>query len=88
MQQILKWAGGGQPFLDQGQGVLLLTAAQNVGVTVASGIANFKIQKAPATQFRCSRGTVHRTGHVQHSEQYPHGCRRGLILQEKNHDAA
>jgi hypothetical protein len=48
MQQIFKWAGGGQPFLEQGQGVLFLTEAQNVGFTVE---AKFEIQT------RSNRGT-------------------------------
>jgi hypothetical protein len=46
MQQILKWAGGGQPFLDLGQGVFLLTHAQNPGFTVCAGIGKFEFRRS------------------------------------------
>jgi hypothetical protein len=38
MQQIRKRAGGGQPFLEQGQGVFLLTEAENDGFIVGATI--------------------------------------------------
>jgi hypothetical protein len=52
MQQILKRAGGGQPFLEQGQSVILLIDAENDGFTVGARIQNSNTVKVE--DFACT----------------------------------